>query len=140
MVMGWYVALLLGEKVVSEAASARRAVEDGSQQAALSTSGAYCAGAPEGVRASALIVSSGKPDVGTATSLLSMLGAGTGQRTFGYYVSPLRDAKVKASQPTQGRIFVGERSLGCLERPLDTPAGSISQYRAPIWITNLMGY
>lgn len=143
MVMGWFVALLLGEQAVSHATSARRAAEDAAQQTASATSSAYCSDrlASIGVaRTSTSIVPNGKPDVEGAIGMVTALGVGGGIRTFGYYVRPILNARVTASSPAQGRVFVAERSLGCIERPLDTPRGSVAVYRAPIWIQNMMGY
>jgi hypothetical protein len=39
-----------------------------------------------------------------------------------------------------GKSFEGQRDLGCLEKPIDVPKGSMEQYRAKLWEQNLKGY
>jgi hypothetical protein len=152
MVMGWFCALILGEKKVCNAADARRSAEEAAQSAASKSSGSYCAGGGgepgtpglPNASVNASIVPNGKPDAQRAISAIAGLGIG-GQPTFPYYTLPLQNVRVKASSQAQSddgdnRSFFAERSLGCLERPLDMPTGQLDAYRLKIWVTNLMGY
>lgn len=142
-VMGWFVVLILGERAVSNAAAARRAAEQASQTSAATASASYCA-APGGeaspeTAVRVTLAPGGKLDIAGGLGALSGLGLGA-QRTFAYYERPLANVQTSASSIAGDRTFTAERALGCLERPLDAPRGSLALYRAPIWTTNLMGY
>jgi len=39
-----------------------------------------------------------------------------------------------------GKSFEGQRDLGCLEKPIDAPKGSMDEYRSKLWEQNLKGY
>jgi hypothetical protein len=151
MVMGWFVVLLLAEQRLSSANDARRSAETAAQTMASNTSGSYCS--PIGVSdfpglpgvpgvpsiATPSIVPNGTMSVGTALSIISMMGFGRPQ-TYGYYVNPLLKVHVKAKSTIDVQVFEGERQLSCLEKPLDRVKGSIDIYRHPMWIKNLLGY
>jgi hypothetical protein len=154
MVMGWFVVLMVGEKTVSSAADARRSAEDTAQQAASKTSTSYCQGgasaqsAPGLPRANAnpSVAPNGTPEAQRALMAIAGLGIPRTQ-TFPYYTDPLKNVKVEARSQAdkdddraRGKTFLGERQLGCLERPLDSPKGTLDQYRHPLWQKNLQGY
>jgi hypothetical protein len=142
MVMVWMVALVLGERAVARATDARRSAEDAAEQSASESSGSYCSGKSASVRSAhsnPSIMAGGKPDVQAAISAIAGLGLG-GQRTFPYYLLPLQKVGVTASATADEREFVANRNLGCLERPLDVPQGTLGIYRMILWLTNLKGY
>jgi hypothetical protein len=151
MVMGWFVVLLLGEKGVSSATDARRSAESAAAESATKSSANQCqpqsAGA-SGARTSPSVISNGKPQVESAVALVQALGLGQ-QRTFPNYVKPLQNVLVQSTSSAEevpgdvnpaGKQFEGQRDLGCLERPIDLPNGSMDQYRAKLWEQNLRGY
>lgn len=154
MVMGWFVVMIVGEKSVSSANDARRSAENKATQTALTSSGKYCQGgsaadAPGLPQASGgpQVFANGMPQAERAISAIAGLGIPRTQ-TFPYYTDPLKNVRVETESTAQGDVndrakgktFRGERQLGCLERPLDTPQGTLDQYRHPLWQTNLQGY
>ncbi len=151
MVMGWFVVLLLGEKAVSNAADARRYAESAAEESAVKSSASYCQGQSANVataRASASTLSQNTPDVASAVAMIQALGLGQ-QRTFPDYTNPLKNVTVQSQSSADavpgdvnpaGKQFQGERDLGCQEKPLDQPQGSMDQYREKLWMQNLMGY
>lgn len=152
MVMGWFVALMLGEKKVSDASDARRSAEEAARANASASTASYCAGGgldatPGGLPPAHVepsVVPHGAPPVSAAVSLLTSLGLGA-QPTFPYYTLPEREVRVRAAstsseQGVRGRVFGAERSLGCLEAPLDTPSGSLKSFRQKLWKDHLKGY
>jgi len=151
MVMGWFVALLLGEKAVSSAADARRSAEGAAAQSATMSSANQCEPQPVTVghaRTIPFVIANGRPQVQSVIALVLALGLGQ-QRTFANYVKPLLNVLVRGTAAADevagdvnpaGKSFVGERNLGCLEKPIDVPKGSMGQYRARLWELNLEGY
>ena len=151
MVMGWFVVLLLGEKAVSAATDARREAETAAAESATKSSANQCQ--PQSVnvgraRTSPSVISSGVPMVQAAIAMVQALGLG-GQRTFANYIKPLQNIVVRASASAAevsgdvnpaGRTFEGQRGLGCLEKPIDVPKGSMDEYRARLWVQHLQGY
>lgn len=155
-VLGWFAVLVLGERLVGDATTARRAVEVAAQQSSVVLSTSYCEGEAEpattlaGYRpdANAGVEGRGAPDVGAVLSLARVLGIGS-QPTFRVYTSEAQTASARA---TQGGIrgakqvgdaahtFEGQRSLACRERSADTPSTSIAKYRASIFDTNIKGF
>lgn len=151
MVMGWFVVLLLAEKGLSSAAEARRSAESAAEESAVTSSAAYC---EEGrvttsrTQVSPSVSNGAKPRVGSALGIVQALGLG-GERTFALYLRPTKDVSVRAranAEAVQGDVnpadktFEGSRRLGCLERSLDVPRGSLGDYRTKLWETNLKGY
>lgn len=151
MVMGWFVVLLLGEKGVSSAADARRSAEGAAEESAVKSSANYCSGESASVgkaTASPNVMTQNTPQVSSAVGIIQALGLGQ-QRTFPNYTNPLKNVDVNAQSgadqvPGQvdpsSKTFEGERDLGCLEKPLDEPQGSMDQYRQKLWEQNLKGY
>ena len=151
MVMGWFVVLLLGEKGVSNAADARRSAESAAEESATKSSANLCQaqGASVGkAQATPSVISNGKPDVASAVALVQALGLGQ-QRTFPNYIKPLQNVLSKAQSSADevagdvnpaGKTFEGQRDLGCLEKPIDAPKGSMDEYRTKLWEQNLKGY
>ena len=151
MVMGWFVVLLLGEKGVSNAADARRSAESAAEESATKSSASQCQPQSANVgraRTSPSVISNGKPQVASAIALVQALGLGQ-QRTFPNYIKPLQNVLVQASSSADavagdvnpgGKSFEGQRDLGCLEKPIDVPKGSMDEYRSKLWEQNLKGY
>ncbi len=151
MVMGWFVVLLLGEKAVSSATDARREAETAAEESATKSSANMCQPQSASVgraRTSPSVISNGVPKVAAAIAMVQALGLG-GQRTFPNYIKPMQNVLVQAKSaadqvPGQvnpaGRSFEGRRDLGCLEKPIDIPKGSMDEYRLRLWIQNLQGY
>ena len=151
MVMGWFVVLLLGEKGVSNAADARRSAESAAEESATKSSANLCQaeGASVGkAQATPSVIQNGKPQVESAVALVQALGLGQ-QRTFPNYIKPLQNVLAKAQSSADevagdvnpaGKTFEGQRDLGCLEKPIDAPKGSMDEYRAKLWEQNLKGY
>ncbi|MBS2012706.1 MAG: hypothetical protein JST00_07465 [Deltaproteobacteria bacterium] len=151
MVMGWFVMLVLGEKAVSSAADARRGAETAAEQSAVRSAAGYCSGAGASVmraQATPSIIPNGKPNVSSAVSMVQALGLGS-QRTFPNYILPMKNVMVQArssADATPGELdpskktFEAARDMGCLEKPLDLPRGSMDEYRIKLWMQNLMGY
>ena len=151
MVMGWFVALLLGEKGVSSAADARRSAETAAEESAISGAASYCQPKSASVgkaMASGAASMAGKPQVSAAVAMIQALGLGQ-QRTFPNYLLPMQTVKVQSRSSADavpgdvnpaGKTFEGARDLSCLEKPIDVPKGSMDEYRSKIWIQNLMGY
>ena len=154
MVMGWFVVLLLGEKGVSNAADARRAAETAAEESATKSAANQCqpqsanGGASGHASTSPQVISNGVPNVQSAVALVQALGLGQ-QRTFPNYVKPLQNVLVNGTSSAEevagdvnpaGKTFEGSRDLGCLEKPIDTPMGSMNQYRQKLWEQNLRGY
>ena len=151
MVMGWFVALLLSEKGVSSAVDARRSAEAAAEESATKSSASQCQ--PEPVTAghaqtTSSVLPNGRPQVQSALAIVQALGLGQ-QRTFPNYVKPLQSVSVQGKSLADevagdvnpaGKSFESKRSLGCLERPIDVPKGSMEQYRAKLWEQNLKGY
>lgn len=151
MVMGWFVILLLGEKAVSSATDARREAETAAEESATKSAANMCSPQSASVgkaRTSPSVISNGVPKVAAAIAMVQALGLG-GQRTFPNYIKPLKNVLVQAQStadqvPGQvnpaGKSFEGMRDLGCLEKPIDIPRGSMDEYRMRLWIQNLQGY
>lgn len=151
MVMGWFVVLLLGEKAVSSATDARREAETAAEESASKSAANMCQPQSASVgkaRTSPSVISNGVPKVAAAIAMVQALGLG-GQRTFPNYIKPMQNVLVKAQSaadqvPGQvnpaGKQFEAQRDLGCLEKPLDSPMGSMNEYRMRLWIQNLQGY
>lgn len=151
MVMGWFVVLLLGEKGVSSAADARRSAETAAEESATRSSANECQ--PESAsaaraRTSPQVIQNGVPQVQPAVAMVQALGLGQ-QRTFPSYVKPLKNVLVQGTSSAEGvagdvnpagKTFGGSRELGCLEKPIDTPMGSMNQYRQKLWEDHLRGY
>jgi hypothetical protein len=151
MVMGWFVTLLLGEKAVSNAADARRSAESAAEQSATQSSANNCQPQSASVgkaHSSPSVVTNGKPQVQAAVALIQALGLGQ-ERTFPNYLNPLKNVLVQATSsadPVPGDVnpankqFEGLRDLGCTEKSLDVPKGSMDEYRSKLWTQNLKGY
>ncbi len=151
MVMGWFVMLVLGEKGVSSAADARRGAESAAEQSAVSSAASYCQGKGANVmraQASPSVIPNGKPNVSSAVAMVQALGLGS-QRTFPNYILPMKNVMVQSTSSAEevpgevnpaGKKFEGARDLGCLEKPLDVPKGSMDEYRMKLWLQNLKGY
>jgi hypothetical protein len=145
MVIGWFVALILGEKAVSSATDARRSAEDSAEESATGSSANHCTPKPAKVGKAQAMPSIGMgtmPQAQAAVGIASGIGVG-GERTFPNYVLPIKTVSVTArAMNDEGtpRQFTGERGLGCTEKSLDQPKGSMGQYRMKIWATNLQGY
>ena len=151
MVMGWFVGLILGEKQVSNATDARRKAETASEESATAGSANYCnpsTPSANGAQTSPSVEQAGKPDVASAISLVQGLGLGS-ERTFPNYTTPLKNVVVSSTataNPVEGKPsldgkqFQGQRQLGCLEKPLDVPKGTLDSYRQKLWTQNLQGY
>ena len=151
MVMGWFVVLLCGEMSVSSATDARRFAEDAAAESASKSAASYCQGQSTNIksaRAMPSTVSNGVPQVQAAIALVQALGLGQ-QRTFPNYIKPLLNVLVKSmsgAEATPGEVnpagkqFEGLRDLGCLEKPIDIPKGSMDEYRQKLWQINLQGY
>lgn len=150
MVMGWFVALILGEKQVSNATDARRKAETASEESATAGSANYCtpsSPSTNGAQTSPSVEQSGKPNVSSAVSLVQGLGLGS-ERTFANYTTPMKNVVVSSTstanpvegKPADDKQFQGQRQLGCLEKPLDVPKGTLDSYRQKLWNQNLQGY
>ena len=150
MVMGWFVALILGEKQVSNATDARRKAETASEESATAGSANYCtptSGSSTGAQTSPSVAQAGQPNVASAVSLVQGLGLGS-ERTFANYTTPMKNVAVSSTttaNPVEGKAadgkqFQGQRQLGCLEKPLDVPKGTLDSYRSKLWSQNLQGY
>ena len=86
------------------------------------------------------------PNAASAISAIAGLGIPM-TKTYAYYTMPLKNVRVKMTTQAAsnndrsgGHTFEGQRQLGCLEKPLDNPQGSLSEYRMPVWVKNLQGY
>ena len=152
MCMGWTCALIVGEKGMTQAVNARRAVEDGADESASRTSAANCQPVEPSLTAGSIspsVFQTPKPNVQTAISAVAGLGLG-GERTFPYYLLPMQNVRVEGQKEQSIRIdprigeeehtFQSSRSRGCVEKVLDSPMGSEDQYRLKIWLTKFMGY
>lgn len=152
MVMGWFVVLLLGEMSVSSAADARRFAEDAAAESASKSAASYCQGQGAQIRTATASPSSipngTPPGVAAAVAMVQALGLGQ-QPTFPNYLKPLLNVLVKSKSSAEavpgsvnpaGKTFEGLRDLGCLEKPLDRPQGSMEFYRQKLWMQNLQGY
>jgi len=151
MVMGWFCVLLLGEKAVSNAADARRYAESAAEESAVKSSASYCQAQSAQVAtasANASTLSQNTPDVASAVGMIEALWLGQ-QRTFPDYTNPLKNVTVQSQSSAEavpgdvnpaGKQFQGERDLGCQEKPLDQPKGSMDEYRQKMWQQNLEGY
>ena len=151
MVMGWFVVLLCGEMAVSSASDARRFAEDSAAESASKSAANYCK--PQGAQiksasANGSSVQNGKPQVAAAIAMVQALGLGQ-QKTFPNYIKPLLNVLVKSQSSAEqvpgevqaaGKKFEALRDLGCLEKPLDKPKGSMDEYRQKLWQQNLQGY
>jgi hypothetical protein len=94
------------------------------------------------------VIQNGVPQVQSAVALVQALGLGQ-QRTFPNYTKPLKNVLVQGTSSADevagdvnpaGKTFEGSRDLGCIEKPIDTPMGSMNQYRQKLWEQNLRGY
>jgi hypothetical protein len=151
MVMGWFVALVLGEKGVSNAADARRSAESAAEESATKSSASYCQAQGASVdkaHANASPMANGIPQAQAAVAIEQALGLGQ-ERTFPNYTKPMMNVMVQSQASADevpgavnpaGKQFEGERDLGCLEKPLDVPKGSMDEYRQKLWQQNLQGY
>ncbi|WP_394847127.1 hypothetical protein LZC95_06615 [Pendulispora brunnea] len=154
-VMVWFVVLVLGEKYVGDATSARRQAEDSVQQSSIANAMSYCSGAGAatsaasgGVPSSLQVRPQGNLSVSQIFAILALFGIGH-ERTYPVYTEPLRgtfaNASVGGVTPHQlvgegTHTFTGNRALACLERSKDTPVPSINQYRGSIFNTTIRGY
>jgi len=151
MVMGWFAILVLGERAVSSATDARRYAETSAEQSATASSANQCLPQMRNVRGAISIPSvipNGIPPASAAVPMILALGLGQ-QRTFPNYVKPLLNVLVTSSATADavpgdvnpgGKQFEGLRDLGCSEKPLDLPMGSMDQYRQRLWQLHLQGY
>ena len=151
MVMGWFVVLLLGEKGVSNAADARRSAESAAEESATKSAANQCQPASASVgqaRTSPQVIPNGVPPVAAAVGMVQALGLGQ-QRTFPNYIMPMKNVLVQGTSSADevagdvnpaGKTFEGSRDLGCLEKPIDTPKGSMDEYRQRLWEQHLRGY
>jgi len=94
------------------------------------------------------VLSLAPPQVQAAVAMIQALGLGQ-QRTFMNYIKPLQNVLVQGMSVADavagdvnpaGKQFQGSRHLGCLEKPIDVPKGSMDQYRQRLWDLNLRGY
>jgi hypothetical protein len=156
LIMMWFVVVILGELAVSRAATARRAAEQAAESSTARTSAEYCRPSAITVgtaRVDISIISNGKPNgVSAAIAIIQALGGVGGGRTWAYYILPLLNGDARATATADrivvpmsnadpsSRRFFAERNAGCLEKPLDVPAGTMNFYRNAMWVKNLLGY
>ncbi|WP_394836792.1 hypothetical protein LVJ94_07775 [Pendulispora rubella] len=155
-VMVWFVVLVLGEKYVGDATTARRRAEDSVQQSSIANAMSYCSGGAAsaasssagGVPSSLQVRPQGNLNVSQIFAILALFGIGH-ERTYPVYTEPLRGTFANASSggvtPHQlvgegTHTFTGNRALACLERSKDSPIPSINQYRGSIFDTTIRGY
>jgi len=157
-VMGWFVVLVLGEKYVGDATSARRAAEDSVEQSSVASAMSYCAGGGAGasagsaaapVQGSADVRQNGKLSISSVLSIIAGLGLGS-QKSFPLYTEPFQGAFATASSGgvTPHRLvgegthtFSGNRNLACLEPPKAvSPIPDLLSYRSSIFDTTVRGY
>jgi hypothetical protein len=156
-VMAWFVVLVLGEKYVGDATTARRRAEDSVQQSSISSAMSYCAGGGAasaastgagGAPSSLQVLPQGNLSVSQIFGILALFGIGH-ERTFPVYTEPLRGTFANAASGgvTPHRLvgqgthtFTGNRALACLEPSKDSPLPSIFQYRGSIFNTTIRGY
>lgn len=155
-IMGWFVVLVLGEKFLNDAATARRSAEGAVQQTVVSTATSYCQGGALAAQdvggptahGGAQSVTNGALSVGDLLSLFKGLGFGQ-QPTFSLYSDPLQATTVNGQttgvrpHPLVGsgsHDFKAIRSLACLEKPKDSPKPSLEPYRTTIFDLNIRGY
>ena len=156
LIMMWFVVVILGELAVSRAATARRSAEGAAESSTAMTAAQYCKPSPIMIgkaRVDISIITNGKPNgVAAAIAIIQALGGVSGGRTWGYYILPLLNGDARATATADridvpmsnadpsSRRFFAERNTGCLEKPLDTPAGTMNFYRHAMWMKNLFGY
>ena len=154
-VMCWFVFMILGEKLVGDATSARRSVENSTQQSARVSGNNFCSGGSLGSTAGAFsaspqsaIDSIGVPDIGQIISLVEMLGFGP-QATFKLFTQEFKQTTVTAQvSNVKAAALIGGNSLSfkstnqaaCREKALDTPGTSITAYRQSVYLTNILGW
>jgi hypothetical protein len=156
-VMSWFVFMILGEKLVGDSASARRATETTTQQSARVSGASGCTGGEQGATSgsfSATPQSSvdeiGTPDIGQLISLVEMLGFGSGQQaTFQYFTNQFKQTTVTAQvDNVKAPILIGGNNLSfkavaqsaCREKTYDQIGTSITQYRNSVFTTNIQGW
>jgi hypothetical protein len=156
VILVWLAVLVVGERMVSDATTARRSVEKTTEQSVIVSAASYCEGTGvqdpglgfEKPKASLDILSIGKLDVGKIIQILMTIGLGK-QKTFDVYTA---DVQLTHSDAQHDRIrtpslfggsdrgYAAQRSLACLERSLDTPQTSVSDYRKALWLRNIAGF
>jgi hypothetical protein len=154
-VMGWFVVLVLGEKFVGDAVTARRAAEISAQESVSSSAMSYCAGSSasptsigQAVHSAIDVAVNGKPDLSQIIGIVAGLGLGS-QKTFSLYLDPLQESTAGAqSAQVKPHPLVGQgtyrfdvqRTMACLERSKDSPIPDIAEYRNAIFTTDIQGY
>jgi hypothetical protein len=154
-VMGWFVFMIRGEKLVGDATSARRSVENTTQQSARVSGNNYCQGGTQGSTSGAFSASPqagvdqiGVPDIGEVISLVEMLGFGP-QATFANFTNQFKQTTVTAQvDNVKAAALIGGNSMSfkatsqaaCREKALDTPGTSITTYRTSVYLTNILGW
>ena len=154
-VMGWFVFMILGEKLVGDATSARRSAENTTQQSARVSGNNFCMGGEKGSTSGSFSASPqsgvdqiGVPDIGTVISLVEMLGFGP-QPTFANFTNQFKQTtvtaqvdSVKAAQLIGGNSmsFKATSQAACREKALDLPGTAITAYRNSVYLTNIMGW
>ncbi|WP_394822992.1 hypothetical protein [Pendulispora albinea] len=153
-VMAWFAVLVLGEKYVGDATSARRGAEDAVQQSSVQSAMNYCQGsanpssAVQNLQSNLSVRPNGKLPASQIVSLIAGMGIGS-EKTFPIYLEPFTGAFATSSVGgvTPHRLvgqgthtFTGDRSMACLERPKDSPLPSINLYRTSIFGTTIRGY
>ena len=155
-VMSWFVFMILGEKLVGDAASARRATENTTQQSARVSGASGCTGGEQGATSGSFTASPqssvdeiGTPDIGSLISLVEMLGFGSGQQTFQYFTNQFKQTTVTAQvSNVKAAALIGGNSLSfkavaqsaCREKTFDQIGTSITQYRNSVFTTNIQGW
>jgi hypothetical protein len=157
-VMAWFVLLVIGEKFVGDATSARRSTEDAVKQSSVSSecqTATYGVPLPGAVPVTATlgIGINGVPQLTSSEipSIIAGLGL-TSLRTLPVYFKPFQSttARAAALEVTAGAplnfrsgTFEGVRSLACLEPSLDSPGApwvNIEASRTMIYVQNVLGY
>lgn len=154
-VMGWFVVLVLGEKFVGDAVTARRAAEISAQESVSSSAMQYCGGSSpsptsigQSVRSALDVAVNGTPDLSEIIGIVAGLGLEY-QKTFSLYLDPLRESTAGAQSGTVtphplvgsgSYSFNVHRTMACLERSKDSPIPDIAEYRNSIFTTNIQGY
>jgi hypothetical protein len=131
--MGSFVTMVVGEKAVCGATFAARGAQMAVEESATKGAAAYCTPRPVDQALASVtpsILQMAPPDMQSALSVLSTFGL-EGIKTFPYYVLPMQGMQVNGTRtadlrvgPTTGSseyTFTADRSLACLERPLDLP-------------------
>lgn len=152
-VMGWFVVLVLGEKYLGDAVSARRSAEDKVQQSSVQSAMSYCQGSPSsaiqnGATGNVQVKPNGTLSISQIASIVMGLGLGK-EKTWPNYIEPFQGSFSTASSGgvkphelvgTGTHTFTGDRAMACLERSKDSPIPSIDQYRSSVFDTTIRGY